>query len=39
MKPHLATKIGIYILRTTLVFWGYIGIMEKNMDTTICPKL
>ena len=20
---------------TTIVYWGYIGIMEKNMETTI----
>ena len=22
-------------METTLVFWGYIGIMEKSMETTI----
>ena len=22
-------------METTIVYWGYIGIMEKNMETTI----
>ena len=22
-------------METTIVYWGYIGIMEKKMDTTI----
>ena len=22
-------------METTIVFWGYIGIMEKKMETTI----
>ena len=22
-------------METTIIYWGYIGIMEKNMETTI----
>ena len=26
-------------METTIVHWGYIGIMENEMETTILPKL
>ena len=26
---------GFNKMKTTIVYWGYIGIMEKKMETTI----
>ena len=28
-------KTTLYTLETTIVYWGYIGIMEKKMETII----
>ena len=25
-------------METTIVYWGYIGIMEKKMETIICVR-
>ena len=26
-------------METTIVYWGYIGILEKKMETTICNPM
>ena len=31
---NLTKYLGIGIIETTIVYWGYIEIMEKKMETT-----
>ena len=39
-EPYYYSILGLYRdngkeMETTIVYWGYIGIMEKKMETTV----